>query len=392
MEAQAKYKQFAVARACGMVAGVSLALLVGAISVTALSNLVRDEGGGLGYLAIFIGGPLFLTALGIWIYLVLKGAAGHGLEKIMWIPVAASMAILPVAVVLESVDDAIYGSSHPAVQEIHVNLTGQTIFLQTESSYGYEVLEGNDPDRFTKVDRDPAMNNRADKMRAYVGALPAPGFTSMSVTYGRADAPASVVPVRVMPAPALWTAHSLDLASADAEELTHYYYHYPNRVEVVTAIDGGDGYAKRFKRGAPVVQVVIHNLGSEEIVRLEVNGQPLSMPWSIEPAAQRCHPGSHEAIDQPQAPLTLRWQTAATDAQWRQATVAVPAFKNREPTQGSIEEDTVHLYIKPDGSLAAQREQTLDVDLFTSGNRVTAAVPPFETDPTCGLVTGSHND
>ena len=236
------------------------------------------------------------------------------------------------------------------------------------------------------------MNDRADKMRAYVGALPAPGFTSMSVAFDREDAPASVVPVRVMPAPALWSAHALDLSAADAEELTHYYYHYPNRVEVVTAIAAGDGFAKRFKRGAPVVQVMVHNLGSEEIVRVEVNGQPLSMPWSIGPAAQDCHPASREAIDQPQAPLTLRWQTAATNGQWRQAAVTVPQFTKPKPAQGSIEQETIHLYIKPDGSLAAQREQALDVRLFETGTRVTAAMPAFASPPACGIATGTHND
>ena len=392
MEAQAKYKQFAAARAFGMIVGVTLALLLSAISVTALFSKVPDHGGGLGYLAIFIGGPLFLIALGIWIYLVLKGAAGHGLEKIMWIPVAASMAILPVAIVIEMVRQAIFNSAHPVVHEVHINLTGRTIALDPGADGDGMPLDGKEPRRFTDVRRDPWMNNRDDKMLAYDRGLPAPGFNSMKVYFNGTDGAPTTVPVRVMPTPPLWQEFSLNLSEGDPRELVHFYYHYPDRVEVVTTLGNSVDFADNFDRKAPVTNLSIHNLGSEGIVRVEVNGQPLFMMGDLQPVAEECYAYSREVIHKPETPITLRWQTAGTDPQWRQGTVTVPQFKTRESVHGSVEAESLHLYVKPDGTLSAQREQTLDVGFLLTGTRVTAVMPPFPAEPPCSLVTGTRNE
>lgn len=385
MDHQVARQEHAVGRTCGMVAGLALALLLGGISVVMLLRLIRDDGGGLVLLAIFIGIPLFIVALVIWIYLLRKGAAGAGLTKIMWLPVVVSMSILPVAGAIETASQAYFRSSHPIVTELHVNLTGRTMALDPESDGSAQSLPGAEPSRFKNLNRDPSMNRRADKMAAYEGALLAPGFNSMKVFYEDRRGAASVVPVRVLPMPPAWKQLASKMGSIPSENLVHVYYHYPDRVDVLSMVESRAVFASAFAKGTPLVDVFVHNLGSEEIVRLEMNGQPARLTSGIPPASDRCHVFPFAAIEIPDAPLILRWQSARANPAWQHATLVVPPFPKAPLDGGSVESHALHVYIKPDGTLAAQREQQLDLGLFKTGKRVSAATPAFATAPECGL-------
>lgn len=390
MQAPATAGNHPTARAWGIIVAVILALLLTSISILILLGTIRDEGGGLILIAIFFGVPLLLIACGIWVYLMVKRAADLRLALTMWLPVLASMSILPIAFTIDSVGQEAFNSAHPDVAEIHVNLTGRDMVPDPDTG-GYRSMSAQEPDNFQQVKRQPALNNRADKMTAYNGALLAPGFNSVRVAYD--DAPRgkeTVVPVKVMPSPAAWTPALAKLGTGDASQLMHYYYHYPARIEVATVIDW-----RNVRTDMPVVDVYVHNLGALPLVRLELNGQTLRLPGneSIKPLAKDdCHFFPSTALDLPAAPLKLRWQTAQTNPAWQAASVKVPAFRQAEPAKGSITSNSLHLFIGPDGSLAAQRAQLLDTGLSKEGIRVTEVAPAFASAPLCGTAPDHYVD
>ncbi len=379
-----------IARAGGIIVAVILALLLTSVSVLMLLGTIRDEGGGLVLIAIFFGVPLLLIACGIWVYLMVKGATCRRLGLTMWLPVLASMSILPIAFTVHSVGQAAFDSGHPNVAEIHVNLTGRDM-LPDHDTGGGVAMSAKKPDHFREVKREPASNNRADKLAEYKGALLAPGLKSMRVAYE--DEPGekkTVVQVKVTPLPAAWAPTLAKLGTGSTTELMHYYYHYPERTEVATVIDW-----RNVRTNMTVVDVYVHNLGALPLVRLELNGQSLRMPGnrSLKPLAKDdCHFFASNALELPATPLKLRWQTAQTNPAWQAATARAPAFRQAEPAKGSITSDSLHLFIGADGSLAAQRAQLLDTGLVQEGIRVTEVAPAFTSAPLCGTALERYGD
>ena len=86
-----------VARTLGIIAGLALAVLLAKLSLLAVSQSTGTNGGiALMFAAIQFGVPLFLVTLGITIYLARKRAIGLYLAMVMWLPILASLAIIPV--------------------------------------------------------------------------------------------------------------------------------------------------------------------------------------------------------------------------------------------------------------------------------------------------------
>ncbi len=86
-----------LASAFGVIAGLALAALLANLSFSALSPLNGSYVGiSLMFAAIAFGVPLFLITLGITIYLAAKSAFGPLLAMVMWLPVLASLAIIPI--------------------------------------------------------------------------------------------------------------------------------------------------------------------------------------------------------------------------------------------------------------------------------------------------------
>jgi hypothetical protein len=240
MQSDTEPHDHTLASTFGVIAALSLAALLVKLSLSALSPMNGSYAGiGLMFAAIGFGGPLFLLSLGFTIYLASKKALSTYLAMVMWLPVVASLAIIPVSEFFRKKEYAAYASTHPSVHEIHVNLTGRD--LRFDPAIGPQpLMDGKDPANFLDVKREPA-SNRGDKMAAYHGVLVAPEFTSMPVIYGPAEQGETVVvPVVVAPVPAQWAPLLPQLGMRLPGLLVHYYFHYPDHVEVASAIDWDD--------------------------------------------------------------------------------------------------------------------------------------------------------
>ena len=371
-------------------------MLLAGLSVMALTASEDSYAGiGIVLIAIVIGVPLLVLGLVCSLYLHSKNAAGRGLLLGMWLPVVASASIFPIAVFWDVVQQASFDRGHPNIREIHINLSGRDQWLDPRTS-AYKTLEGKEPGKFIPLERQPALNHHTDPMQAYAGALLAPGFASMTVFYAEPkDGPGVVVPVTVAPAPKDWAPILAQLGTRYADQLVYYYYHYPDRVEVATAINWNDGSERSPGKDVPMANFYLHNLGSQVIVRLEVNGQSLSFPGgrAIDPMeAARCDLFPAPTIMRLDAPLTLRWQYAQTDPAWHQGTLAVPRFRSSPTDERSEGVEAVDLYFLADGSVSAQRSQQLKMGSGKRGIRYTAAAPAINPPPLCGMAAEREGD
>lgn len=367
-----------------VIAGLALAALLANLSFSALSPLNGSYVGiSLMFAAIALGVPLFLITLAITIYLAAKSALGPLLAMVMWLPVLASMAIIPMSESSRKTEAAAYASSHPKVREIHVNLTGRDLRLDPVIGEP-RLMEGDAPASFLNTERDPE-SNRGDKMAAYRGVLLAPDFKSMPVIYGSAEkGEATLVPVVVAPSPAAWAPFLPQLGTSLGKVLVHFYYHYPDHVEVASVIEWDDRHEPDRDNGSPASRVLLHNLTSENIVRLEVNGETVLIYEGLTPLqGQDCRVIQSTAVIGAAPKLTVRWQTAQSAPIWSEATAALPSFRTPIPDT-TITPISVHVFLQQDGSAAVQLAQTYEKLYQGGGVRVTEPLPAFKTPPACG--------
>ena len=374
-----------LARALGVVSGLALAAVLIKLSVDTL-GLGNSSNAGIGimFAAIGFGVPLFLLTLGITIYLSYRGAINGRLMAVMWLPFVVSLAILPVAEFFSARERESYARKHPDVREVHVNLTGRD--LRFDPAIGpHREMEGKDPARFLEVRREPTAH-RDDRMAAYRGVLLAPDFNRMPVIYGPEEQGEAVsVPVAIAPTPADWAPFLPELGTSLAKLLVHYYYHYPDRVEVASAIDWNDGNTPEHNNGKPASGVVIHNLTGESIVRLEVNGQVVPFYDGLEPLrAEYCTVKSSTAVLKPDGRLTVRWQSAQSAPKWNEATPTVPSFRKPVSAGDKVTSTSVHLFLYPEARITVQRSRTFETASGRGAVSASAALPAFDSAPVCG--------
>lgn len=375
------------ARAVGVLAGLMLAALAAKLSLHALNPSNDGEGIVLLFAAIGIGAPLSLLTLGFTLYLAGKGELGPGLFAGIWLPVAASLAIIPVAGYFKGREKDAYASTHRNVNEVHVNLTGRD--LQFDPLIGsHPHMAGKNPDIFMPIKREP-VTNRGDRMAAYRGVLLAPDFKSMSVIYGPAERGETVtVPVMVAPTPVNWAPFLPELSISLAEHLVHYYYHYPDRVEVASAINWNDRII--LNNGLNADDLRVHNLTGETVVRLEVNGETVSFYSGLPTLrAGDCRVLDVHAVLGREPELKVRWQTAQSPT-WREATPTLPSFREPTPEGRNAEPASVHLFLRLDGRVTLQRTQPYYTPEGMARVLESEALPPFVTAPVCGTAADQY--
>ena len=385
MESEISGSDHTLAQTFGLLAGLALAALLTKLSLSALSPLNSSYVGiSLLFAAIGLGVPLFIISLGITMYLAGKSAMGPLLAMGMWLPVLASLAILLVSESLRGKEKAAYALAHPNVREVHVNLTGRDLTFDPMIG-SYPAMKGDGPADFLEVRRDP-VSNRGDEMAAYRGVLPAPDFKSMAVIYGPSEqGEAASVPVVVTATPASWAPFLPELGTSLATRLVHFYYHYPAGVEVASAIDWDDGSRSEQDNGQPASGVYIHNLTSETIVRLEVNGDTVPFYSGVAPLrAGNCSVEHSTAVLGTDLQLKVRWQTAQSAPIWKQATPTVPSFRNPIPAGRRVTSTTVHLFFQPGDGVTVQRARTTTTPDFYGRVHTSEPLPSFKTPPTCG--------
>lgn len=272
--------------------------------------------------------PALLLA---WLYALVRdrGRTPWVAHLAMLGPAVLAALIVPAGQSLRRQHDGLFGA--PPVSEVHVNLTGQTLWLDDSVSTGFTSTPGIGHvmpvpalpvGQTTQVTRWPPVRRADGRAFPYAGHALKPSRLQIGRALGDGRPSPDVVPLR-RPSAAL----PRDLPARD---LRHVYYHYPDHVDVVLTPIRSPLLVRTPARRAPagLTLVSVADSSTVPIVRLELNGQNVDLLHAD--LAQATCPNRRE----PQAPvvlgtdtpLTVRWQRADAPQHWHEAQLAYPAL------------------------------------------------------------------
>ncbi len=352
-------------------------------------------------LAGFVAVPLLIANVVITgVYLWNRAAPRTYL--MMWVPPMLAMAILPVSEYISARQRDAFWAENPPIREVHVNLSGRSLWLDPDeagdASGGYGELAGDKPEQFVPLTRYPGGK---DRMSAYQRGRLLENYRDMKVFFGepRTSAPTLLPLNQTADFPDTDIFRNMPtLKRRDAGLIVYWYYHYPDRVDVVPALSlSGSQDMDLWGSGLPVVDFHLANLGDLPIVRLEINGQAIALsehaffPETTEYGACSTRNYSAHAITRLDQPLKVRWQLAGVNPPWREASVAVRAF-GPGPVKGRIRSTSVELYFQKDGSVVAEPSQLIDQPGKKLALRIHDQVPPLRQTPPCGRAKDRYAD
>ncbi|WP_374600413.1 hypothetical protein [Niveibacterium sp.] len=295
-------------------------------------------------------------------------------------------------------------ADHPRIREIHVNLSGYTIRFdpagQGVDTRGRINIPGDPPGEFVERTRYFADD---DRMAIYAKARLVPSFREMQVSRESLSAEqVAVLPVsqRAEAFPNIeGFMKYLSFQGSEATVITYWYFHYPDRVDVVPAIDlSGSQTMDLSGHDVSLVEFHIANLGRLPIARLEVDGETLALGSAAIPTEQadgngcvnRNHAGY--AINPLSGAIKVRWQLGQANPAWHEAVVYVPPFRSGERTRGRIRSTSVDLYFESHGKVVAERSQEIDLPLGKMGIRTTGPSRPLASPPPCGYASDRYTE
>ncbi|MGS1009436.1 hypothetical protein [Achromobacter anxifer] len=388
----------------GIAVSILLAGLLAFLGVVLVStpNLGWGAQALLSY-GVLIGGPLAVALALCWIvYMVRdKGQVPGRVHALMFLPTVLALAIVPVSDSIEQGRQDRFTASHPAIEEVHVNLSGRTIWTDRRggslSSGASPYLEPGSVAQymFSRFHRYPNQGTAASENFPYEGARLKSGVDRY--VYSSQDgSPGASVPLKRLPYPDLAKLRSAS-SQGEAELVVYHYYHYADHVEVAPGIArfAGTTTDRMEAAGMPGLAIFgLQNLTPQTIARLEINGQAYDMgsqaargvlPRPCDPARG----GSPVLLDLEQ-PLRVRWQTLEEPGTWREATANVPVFSaasSQDPGKGLLR---VRLYFLPDETVAAERYREIRVrgELSVRATGLPAAVQAYTG---CGGAYSGYN-
>ncbi|RRU74084.1 hypothetical protein [Stenotrophomonas maltophilia] len=393
--------------------GVSLllAVLIAALSLIAVAT--PNLGWGivaLATVAIWVGLPLLLVLLLVWLrYMVRqRGRVPGRVHALMFAPTTAALLIVPVWLSLQRSWDSVAGGSRAPIAEMHINLSGQPLWLDTSpyastgSGAGPDLpMQGDTPERFMAFHRYPNTQSDADRAFPYEDARLKRSVDHYRYATPSGDRAVTDVPL-VRQAYPDTTPFNAGWRRTGTPELVYLYYHYSDHVEVaptlarLSGLTADDLERSRFEG---LVLFKIHNYGGAPIVRLEVNGTALDIGdraiASIPDAPGDCTAYGYPlgaALLSLDAPLQVRWQAVDAPAHWHSARVQVPAFRQPLPLQGQSTLQRVLLYVLPDGTLAAERYAEVFEGDTLRGIKATGLPASAATHAVCGSARASYRE
>ncbi len=361
-------------RIWGPLIGVALGLFI-AVNVAAFLGKPNLGWGALGliYLVIFVGAPALLALIGFTVfYATRKPKVPPGTFAWMWVPPLAALAIVPIAMALEDVQRDRHGQQFPPIQELHVNLSGRDFHVDREgagSQAPMATLGASEPHRFAELTRYPGPPGQTlatdTYQRLYADGKIKAGVSSVR-RLNRAFSSASEatdVPLKpANPYPKLDDLRSAIASPANATLMQ--FFHYADRSEAAPAIwlSGSQSLLLETTQH-DLVQVHLVNLGSDPIVRMEINGQAVALSTSR--AAMPVGDGSdcRPTLGHVRAALKgawqIRWQTAKPPHAWQETVIVVPAFTSKADVDVQAGHDAIHLFATPQGPWWVQRARIM---------------------------------
>lgn len=355
-------------------------------------------------LGMFVLAPLLVVNLAMSVVHVRQRAPGQVLGW-MWMPLVVVTSVALSMDGLSGQASRANEATHPSVHEVHVNLSGRSIWFdpagQGGEPRGRQAMPGDAPGVFAEVTRYYGAD---DQMAIYEVARLAPSFRSMMVFVAPPpDGATATLPV-------VWQAAAFpDVASfmrlltfrgSEASVTAHWFFHYADRVEVVPALSLSGTTATDLEGGpVPMVKFHIANLAYQRLARLEVDGATLGLGSEARAPEQAQGNGciyrnyAAYAINRLQGPLKVRWQWAQANPTWHEAMVEVPVLRERlDIPRGSPHLTSVDLYLQADGSVVAERSLLRGPPFGKMSLQTTGPGRPLATTPPCGYAPDRYGE
>lgn len=357
----------------GIIVSAVLAGWIAVLSLTAVTHPALGWGiVALLNAAILVGGPLAILLLIVWIaYMVRdRGQMPGRVHALFFVPTLCALLIYPASRSIEQAHYRQFSAAHSAMAETHVNLSGEDLWIDaapsasTRSGAGPDMpSRAREPERFMVFRRYPDPAFIASGAFPYEGARMKNGIARYTYRLASGET-ASSLPLNRWAYPDLTPLMAL-LGKNEASSLRHFYFHYPDHVDVAPALNSLSAMTEQdldAKKLKGLVLLKAQNYASAAIARLEINGQTLDIgEQALKPVAPSPAPcsdapqpvgGAFFDIDQP---LEIRWQTLPEPQAWKTATLRVPAFRQPRPVDGESTLLRVQLYFLPDGTVESER-------------------------------------
>lgn len=327
-------------------------VLIPALAVTWIIYLIRDRGRvpAVAHMAMF--GPPAAALMMLLLTLLLRDQHNHRLFK-----------------------------TYPAVSEVHVNLTGKTLWLDDSIATGFGgggrsahpmPVPATPIATTTEITRWPPEHRPDESPFPYRGHDLKSSHTTFGRALGDGKPQAQVIPLLSTKASAL----PQDLS------FRYFYYHYLDHVDAVPvlsrSIDLELSRAGQMPAGLTLISVA--NFSTTPITRIEINGQTLDLrQWgdATIAASTGC-----PVLRTPQSPimlvagdtLNLRWQQMDAPDVWHRAQLADPPLHVPKNLRSLARLPQLMLYFADQRTPEIQRFQEVSLSDAKTG-LITAAAP-----------------
>ncbi|TWE06565.1 hypothetical protein FB481_10547 [Pseudomonas sp. AG1028] len=317
--------------------------------------------------AVYLALPLLGLLLITWTYYLWRDRAAMPgqAHALILLPSLAAVLIVPLVFTAGQLGSQAFSAQHPPISEVHINLTGQDLWLDasgTSTSSGGSAnlpMAGSEPERLLVWTRWPDEQAIAQGRFPYEGTRLKANVDSIVRQLGGSEENT------LAPAPLRMTT---PYPAADELPLVYQFYHYPDRIEVAAALARSSNLETsraRSLRHAPVL-ISAANLSEQTLVRVEIDGQALAMDiWGRAlPPTRDCYhgyPNLGPALLPLDAPWQVRWQEAEAPGVWHQATVSLPPLALTDEQQKQARLPRVLLYITKDRQVLAERFQEIEL-------------------------------
>ena len=385
-------------------AGPVIGGLMAAVMVCLLVMMYTDGDSAYGMYAVALIAmvvlvPLLVANLVMTAVYLLRRTVPRRTYAWMWLPAVVVLLSAQLLAVAADLRHEAFERAHPDIREVHVNLSGRSLWLDPAEAGGRNPAElsGATPEKFLSLTRYPGGD---DAMSAYVRARLADDFRELRVFRGPpATTPPTLLPVRrPVSFPAVeGLLDRLSFERGEASVVEYVYYHYADHIDVVPTINlSGSQEMDLWGSGIPLVDFHLANLTPLPIARLEIDGHGVYLgsdafaPEKTDNCCCASRNYSAHAINKLDAPLRVRWQLAESNPVWHEATVTVAPFR-AGGIYGRIRSTSVDLFFQNDGSVAAEAYQLIDQpgDKLVLRNRTPV---PLLSEPPCGRSADRFTD
>lgn len=391
----------------GWIVGAALGLAIAVISLASI-GAHGNQLLGLFLIGLCVIAPLAVLLSGIWIYYLRrdKGQTPLSAQGIMWGPALLAACIVPISDGIEGLRRSNFDEEHPIMHEIHVNLTGEDLWLDTTNASGanyYRMpMRGDKPEKFVEWYIYPTAELVDRGTLPYDGSRLKQGITSLYRYTGSVDdkmAKTIIIPIaETAPYPDTDRLASIlgFQPGHDAKILVHQYYHYRDHIDVAPALAqfAVTQHDRLVDQRQAVFKVHAANLGQLPIVRLEINGQAMSLgdaALSVPLQCERVNTTLGEAIFGQDQPLRLRWQTSEHPYRWHEANVVIPRFYSHNMGDEKTRATSLILYFTAVGDVFAERLEEVDLPDKKLGVRTTGLPEGMTAVPPCGTAVDVYN-